>query len=227
MNKVEICGVNTSSLETLSEDKKKELLRRSAAGDEAGFPKSFEVLTSMDGKEYVSFTTVTDAVATADGWEVALNGTEARFVKIVTKELQPATAERGCYFALGEIEVYADVDTAANAILNRNDAWLYVNPNIPMQLEVLYNRDGSAVSSGWKYMTTNPEVAQPMYSSMLWIFSVDLGSRSLLEGFLSTIRATPPLNFSPMVVDPFLTASRAYSTWKSLPSGEKTVIPLS
>ena len=130
-----------------------------APGDDAGFPKSFELLTSTDGKEYVSFTTVTDAVASAEGYEVSLDGTEARFVKIVTRELQPASAERGCHFALGEIEVYADVDTTANAILNRNDAWLYVNPNIPMQLEVLYNRDGSAVGSDWKFMTTNPSVA--------------------------------------------------------------------
>ena len=130
-----------------------------AIGDEAGFPKSFEVLTSMDGESYTTFTTVTDAVATADGYAVELGGVEARFVKIVTKELQAPANGRGCYFALGEIEIYADVDTTANAILNRDDAWLYVNPNIPMQLEVLYNRDGSAVSSDWKFMTTNPEVA--------------------------------------------------------------------
>ena len=159
----------------------------SAAGDEAGFPKSFEVLTSMDGKEYVSFTTVTDAVATADGWEVALNGTEARFVKIVTKELQPATAERGCYFALGEIEVYADVDTAANAILNRNDAWLYVNPNIPMQLEVLYNRDGSAVSSDWKYMTTNPEVALVNDSGLVTPRSVGTAEIYVTDGINQSV----------------------------------------
>ena len=130
-----------------------------AAGDEAGFPKAFDVLTSMDGETYEPATTVTDAVATADGYAVELGGVEARFVKIVTKELQAPANGRGCYFALGELEVYADVDTSANAILNRHDAWLYVDPDIPMQLEVLYNRDGSAVGSEWKFMTTNPDVA--------------------------------------------------------------------
>ena len=130
-----------------------------ATGDEAGFPKSFEVLTSMDGETYEPATTVTDAVATADGYAVELGGVEARFVKIVTKELQAPANGRGCYFALGEIEIYADVDTSANAILNRHDAWLYVDPDIPMQLEVLYNRDGSAVGADWKFMTTNPDVA--------------------------------------------------------------------
>ena len=129
-----------------------------AAGDEAGFPKSFEVLTSMDGKNYTSCTVATDAVASTEGFEVALDGTEARFVKIVTKELQVAANGRGCYLALGEIEVFADTDTAHNAILNRHDAWLYVNPDIPMQLSVQYNRDGSAVGSDLKYMTTNPKV---------------------------------------------------------------------
>lgn len=128
------------------------------AGEEAGFPKAFEVLISMDGKDYTSAATVTDAVASADGFSVALNGDEARFVKIVTKELQPAVEGRGCYLAFGEIEVYAPVDTATNAMLNRHDVWLYVNPNIPMQLEVLYNRDGSAVGSHLTYMTTNPKV---------------------------------------------------------------------
>lgn len=34
LNKVEICGVNTSALKTMSEDEKRELLKRSAAGDE-------------------------------------------------------------------------------------------------------------------------------------------------------------------------------------------------
>ena len=34
INKVEICGVNTSGLRTLSETEKRELLKRAAAGDQ-------------------------------------------------------------------------------------------------------------------------------------------------------------------------------------------------
>ena len=42
--------------------------------------------------------------------------------------------------------------------------------------------------------------------------------------FLSAIRTVPSLNFSPAVVFPRVTATRAYSTWNRRPSGEKTVI---
>ena len=34
-NKVEICGVNTAKLQTLSDEEKRELLEKSKAGDEA------------------------------------------------------------------------------------------------------------------------------------------------------------------------------------------------
>ena len=44
---------------------------------------------------------------------------------------------------------------------------------------------------------------------------------------LSTMRTAPSLNFKPTVVVPLLTASLAYSTWNSLPSGENTVMALS
>ena len=41
INKVEICGVDTSTLKTLSEERKRELLRLSKAGDRAGQRLSF------------------------------------------------------------------------------------------------------------------------------------------------------------------------------------------
>ena len=63
-----------------------------------------------------------------------------------------------------------------------------------------------------------------MWPSILNTFSIDSGSMSLELSRLSTISTTPSLNLMPTVVVPRLTASRAYSTWKSRPSGEKTVM---
>src|SRR5688500_324879 len=59
---------------------------------------------------------------------------------------------------------------------------------------------------------------------MAKIFSMDEGTTSLDETRLSTRRTTPPLQRTPTAVVPRFTASRAYSTWKRRPSGEKTVI---
>ena len=55
-NKVEICGVNTSKLKTLSEDEKKELLLRSRQGDPDA---RREVLNSAD----IAFLCLPDAAA--------------------------------------------------------------------------------------------------------------------------------------------------------------------
>ena len=130
-------------------------------GEKAGFPNAFDVLTSMDGKKYTYATTVPKAVASADGFEVDLNGVETRFIKILSKQLQPAVQGKGCYMAFGEIEVYASVDTASNAILNRNDIWLFKNPDTACQLNILYYRDGTPVDPNVNlhYVTMDPSVA--------------------------------------------------------------------
>ena len=132
-------------------------------GDEKAFPKAFDILTSMDGTEYSVAATVTDASAEAakDGLSVSLNGVEARFVKLMTRELGEGTTRKGKYLALSEFEVYAPIDTASNMILNRHDIWLYKNPDTTQQLEVLYYRDGSAVDPEAKlrYATLDASVA--------------------------------------------------------------------
>ena len=116
-------------------------------GDEKAFPKAFDILTSMDGTEYTVAASVTDASAEAakDGLTVSLGGVEAQFVKLLTRELGEGTTRKGKYLALSEFEVYAPIDTASNMILNRNDIWLYKNPDTTQQLSVLYYRDGTAV----------------------------------------------------------------------------------
>ena len=72
-----------------------------------------------------------------------------------------------------------------------------------------------------------PEVATPTWLSILNIFSIDSGMINLLIILLSQTNTTPSLNFKPAVVVPLLTDSLAYSTWNSLPSGLKVVIPWS
>ncbi len=116
-------------------------------GDEKAFPKAFDILVSMDGTDYSVAATVTDASAETakDGLSVSLNGVEARFVKLVTRELGEGASRKGNYLALSEFEVYAPIDTASNMMLNRHDIWLFKNPDTTQKLEVLYYRDGTAV----------------------------------------------------------------------------------
>ena len=133
------------------------------AGDEGGFPKAFDILVSADGVDYVTAATVSGASAEAakDGLTVELGGVEARFVKLLTRELGAGDAEKGKYLALSELEVYASIDTASNMILNRHDIWLFKNPDTTQKLEILYYRDGSAVdpAAKLKFATLDANVA--------------------------------------------------------------------
>ena len=132
-------------------------------GDEGGFPKAFDILVSADGADYTTVATVTDASAEAakDGLTVELGGVEARFVKLLTRELGEGANRKGKYLALSEFEVYSPIDTASNMILNRHDIWLFKNPDTTQQLEILYYRDGSAVdpAAKLKFATLDANVA--------------------------------------------------------------------
>lgn len=130
-------------------------------GEESAFPKAFEILVSMDGVEYSPAATVSDASAEADGLTAELGGVEARFVKLVTRELGKGSKRKGCYLSLSEFEVYAPIDTASNMILNRHDIWLFKNPDTTQQLEILYYRDGTAVDgeATLKFATLDAKVA--------------------------------------------------------------------
>ena len=132
-------------------------------GDEGGFPKAFDILVSADGVDYTTAATVSGASAEAakDGLTVELGGVEARFVKLLTRELGEGANRKGKYLALSEFEVYAPIDTASNMILNRHDIWLFKNPDTTQQLEILYYRDGSAVepAAKLKFATLDANVA--------------------------------------------------------------------
>ena len=116
-------------------------------GDEKGFPKAFDILVSEDGVAYTVAASVNDATAEAakDGLTVDLKGAKGRFVKLMTRELGEGDKRKGKYLALSEFEVYSPIDTASNMILNRDDIWLFKNPDTTQKLEVLYYRDGTAV----------------------------------------------------------------------------------
>ena len=59
---------------------------------------------------------------------------------------------------------------------------------------------------------------------MVWIFLFFPGTKSFEVINFSTPKTTPSLHLSPTEVAPFSTALTAYSTWKFLPSGEKTLL---
>ncbi len=125
-----------------------------AQGDESLFPTDFLVYTSIDGVKYEFNKDVSVTEVTADGVKVDLGGINARFVEIQTKRLVPQ-------IALGEFEVYAQIDKTENIVLNHNDIWLYKNPDTKCDLDILYYRDGTVVDPNVKleFTSADPSVA--------------------------------------------------------------------
>src|SRR6266571_9527490 len=70
----------------------------------------------------------------------------------------------------------------------------------------------------------SPATAVPTCSSIWNIFHMNDRSCSLDPALSSAARTTPSGEAIPRTVAPRLTVSLAYSTWKSLPSGENTVM---
>ena len=158
----------------------------SLKGDEGGFPKAFDILVSADGVEYTVAASVDDASAEAakEGLAVALNGAEGRFVKLSTRELGDGAARKGKYLALAECEVYSAIDTASNMMLNRDDIWLFKNPDTTQQLSVLYYRDGSAVDPEAKlrYAVLDASVATVDENGLITPVSVGKTSVYVTDG---------------------------------------------
>ncbi len=137
-------------------------------GDEAGFPVDFDIQVSDDNLTYTTVATVNGATADAAGVTVTFDRVETQYVKLVTRTAG-IKAGKGAYLALGEFEVYAVADTSANMILNRDDIWLYKDPDITQQLKVLYYRDGTAVDPNAKliYESVDPAVATVSESGLI------------------------------------------------------------
>ena len=70
-----------------------------------------------------------------------------------------------------------------------------------------------ALSTSALASATRPEVAAPICSSILNIFSIDDASTNFEVVLLSTAKTIPSELFTPIDVVPLLTASLAYSTW--------------
>ena len=68
----------------------------------------------------------------------------------------------------------------------------------------------------WSSPPINPDTATPTWLSTSNIFSTDDGSRRMDVNLFSTARIVPCEVWIPTAVEPNLTASIAYSTWKSL-----------
>ncbi len=72
-----------------------------------------------------------------------------------------------------------------------------------------------------------PENAAQTFSSIMWIFLIELESCSFLKLFFSTANTMPSLHLTAAEHWPMFTASIEYSTCSRLPFGEKIVIALS
>ena len=72
-----------------------------------------------------------------------------------------------------------------------------------------------------------PDMAQPMWLSISTIFSIEVCSNNDEVTLFSTPKITPSEVAIPIAVDPNLIASKEYSTWNNLPSGENVLTPLS
>ncbi len=139
------------------------------AGDEAGFPVDFDIQVSDDNLTYTTVASVDGAKADAAGVTVSFDRVETQYVKLVTRKVGVGEGDKGAYLALGEFEVYAVADTSANMILNRDDIWLYKDPDVTQQLQILYYRDGTAVDPAVKltYEVVDPAVATVSESGLI------------------------------------------------------------
>lgn len=94
--------------------------------DAGFFPAAFDVEVSADGRDYTSVGSFTGVSGVgAEGFAVELSGVKAQFVRIAVTEMNGSGAKYR--YALGEMEVYADVDRTTNLLLNQNDVWLYMD----------------------------------------------------------------------------------------------------
>ena len=132
-------------------------------GDEAGFPVDFDVLVSSDNEDYTKVASVDGASAdkSKNGLTVDFDPVEASYVKLVTRRTGVGSGKKGAYLSISEFEVIASITTGTNMVLNRNDIWLYRDPDTTQKLEIAYYRDGTQVDSKRMlyYASEDPSVA--------------------------------------------------------------------
>ena len=133
-------------------------------GEEAGFPVDFDVFVSTDNENYTKVASVDGASAeqAKQGLTVGFDPVEASYVKLVTRTAGFGSDGRGAYLALAEFEVTGRITTGSNMILNRDDIWLYRDPDTTQQLKVLYYRDGTQPKSRKKlrFFSADPSIAR-------------------------------------------------------------------
>ena len=133
-------------------------------GEEAGFPVDFDIFVSTDNENYTKVASVDGASAeqAKQGFTVGFDPVEASYVKLVTRTAGFGADGRGAYLALAEFEVTGRITTGSNMILNRDDIWLYRDPDTTQQLKVLYYRDGTQPKSRKKlrFFSADPSIAR-------------------------------------------------------------------
>jgi len=132
-------------------------------GEEKGFPVDFDIMISTDNVNYTTVASVDGSSAdqAKDGLTVSFDPADAEYVKLVTRKTGVGSGNKGAYISLAEFEVIASITTSSNMVLNRDDIWLYRNPDTTQQLNILYYRDGSEVDSNAKltYTSEDPSIA--------------------------------------------------------------------
>lgn len=134
-----------------------------APGEEALFPIDFDIQTSDDGQIWSTVQSYTDVSGVgAEGFTADMGGVSATFVRLLVHTMPASGAKYR--FALGELQVMADVDRTTNLVLNQNDIWLYMDT--AETLKTAYRRvSNAAEDAALRFFSDDPSVADIDYST--------------------------------------------------------------
>ena len=129
-----------------------------AAGEAELFPVDFDLQVSDDGQAWTTVQSRTDVSGVGEaGVTVDMGGVEASFVRLLVHRM---AEDKGKYrFALGEMQVLADVRRTDNLVLRQNDIWLYTDTSAT--LTAAYRRIANvAEEAPLRFFTDDPAVAE-------------------------------------------------------------------
>ena len=129
-----------------------------AAGEAELFPVDFDLQVSDDGQAWTTVQSRTDVSGVGEaGVTVDMGGVEASFVRLLVHRM---AEDKGKYrFALGEMQVLADVRRTDNLVLRQNDIWLYTDTSAT--LTAAYRRIANVTEEApLRFFTDDPAVAE-------------------------------------------------------------------
>lgn len=129
-----------------------------AVGEAELFPVDFDLQVSDDGQAWTTVQSRTDVSGVGEaGVTVDMGGVEASFVRLLVHRM---AEDKGKYrFALGEMQVLADVRRTDNLVLRQNDIWLYTDTSAT--LAAAYRRIANVTEEApLRFFTDDPAVAE-------------------------------------------------------------------